>query len=89
MEACRSAATAIALQFGALIALTLELSCGGAARLNPCPPLSTPQMVADARQLGIPAYALPTLPSQPTADELRSARDRLAALMASFLSAGL
>lgn len=52
----------------------------------PCP---IPQMAADARTLGIPASAIPQLPAQPTAAELQAARDRLAGMMASFLSAGL
>ena len=46
-------------------------------------------MVADARNLGIPASAIPQLPARPTAAELRAARDRLAGMMASFLSAEL
>ncbi len=48
-----------------------------------------PQMVADARELGIPGSAIPPLPPRPTEAELRAARDRLAGMIASFLSAGL
>ena len=47
------------------------------------------QMAADARQLGIPASAIPALPAQPTAEQLRAARERLEGMVASFLSAGL
>jgi hypothetical protein len=46
-------------------------------------------MVADARDLGIPASAIPQLPANPTEPELRAARDRLAGMIASFLSSGL
>ena len=46
-------------------------------------------MVADARDLGIPASAIPQLPTNPTEAELRAARDRLAGMIASFLSSGL
>ncbi|PRW55894.1 type VII secretion [Chlorella sorokiniana] len=51
--------------------------------------LAYQQMAADAQTLGIPASAIPQLPAQPTAAELRAARDRLSGMMASFLSAGL
>lgn len=60
------------------------LSCGAAP--TACLPA---QMVADARDLGIPASAIPQLPTNPTEAELRAARDRLAGMIASFLSSGL
>ncbi|KAL4426973.1 hypothetical protein ABPG77_009534 [Micractinium sp. CCAP 211/92] len=47
------------------------------------------EMAADARQLGIPASAIPALPDHPTAEQLRAARERLEGMVASFLSAGL
>ena len=47
------------------------------------------QMARDARELGIPASAIPQLPASPGKEELRRARDRLSGIMASFLSAGL
>jgi len=46
-------------------------------------------MQRDARDLGIPASAIPALPPQPTAEQLRAARERLEGMIASFLSSGL
>lgn len=47
------------------------------------------QMAADARELGVPASAIPPLPPNPSAADVRAARDRLSGLLSSFLSAGL
>jgi hypothetical protein len=47
------------------------------------------QMTLDARQLGIPASAIPPLPQQPTQADLLDTRERLQGVVASFLSAGL
>lgn len=47
------------------------------------------QMAVDARALGIPASAIPQLPERPTEADLRAVRERLAGIVASFLSAGL
>jgi hypothetical protein len=47
------------------------------------------QMAADARDLGIPASAIPQLPPAAGAAELRAARDLLAGIVASFASSGL
>lgn len=46
-------------------------------------------MAVDARALGIPASAIPQLPERPTEADLRAVRERLAGIVASFLSAGL
>ncbi|GIL54095.1 hypothetical protein Vafri_9653 [Volvox africanus] len=51
--------------------------------------LSYTAMVEDARQLGIPASAIPPLTSRATAEDIRVARGNLQDLIASFLSAGL
>ena len=61
---------------------------GPPSRSIPSPTLHV-QMAADARQLGIPASAIPALPAQPGADDVRTARARLEAIIASFLSAAL
>lgn len=47
------------------------------------------QMGDDAQAMGIPASAIPPLPTNPTAAQVRSARDHLAGMIASFLSSGL
>jgi hypothetical protein len=47
------------------------------------------QMAADARDLGIPASAIPQFPPAANAAELRAARDLLADIVASFASSGL
>ena len=44
---------------------------------------------ADARAMGVPASAVPILAPDADAAALRAARDHLAGLVASFLSAGL
>ena len=48
------------------------------------------RMALDARDLGIPGYAIPQLlRPEPSVADLRAARDRLAGCIASFLSSGL
>ncbi|GLC48121.1 hypothetical protein PLESTB_000061300 [Pleodorina starrii] len=51
--------------------------------------LSYNVLMDDARELGIPSSAIPELPATATAEQIRSARDHLRAILASFLSAGL
>lgn len=46
-------------------------------------------MVKDARDLGIPASAIPSLPLNPTKDDVSRARSHLAAIMSSFVCSGL
>ncbi len=46
-------------------------------------------MAAHARELGVPASAIPPLPAGASASEVAAARERLEGLLASFLSAGL
>ena len=48
-------------------------------------------LAAEARTLGIPAYAIPALPRDrwATPEELRSARGGLELIVSSFLSSGL
>ena len=43
----------------------------------------------EALTLGIPSSAIPELPAQPTAQDLRTARERLEGMVQSFLSAAL
>lgn len=59
------------------------MTCYGSCPTHPL------QMAADARELGVPASAIPPLPPNPSAADVRAARDRLSGLLASFLSAGL
>ena len=47
------------------------------------------QMASDARDIGIPASAIPALPDNPTKEDLRRARDLLNGIIQSFLSSGL
>lgn len=47
------------------------------------------QMAQDARDIGIPASAIPSLPDNPSKEDLKSARDRLNGIIQSFLSSGL
>jgi hypothetical protein len=46
-------------------------------------------LVADARDLGIPASAVPLLPEEAGPEQIRRARDHLQKMVASFLSSGL
>lgn len=46
-------------------------------------------MRTEAMQMGIPGSAVPGLPENPTADDIRSARKLLSGIIASFLSANI
>lgn len=43
----------------------------------------------EARDLGIPKSAIPALPNDVSPQQLRTMRDHLQAMMASFMSSGL